>query len=116
MTKFLEELRRRIPVPEDRLPPGQVVMIKWPVLHYGDVPRVDTGTWTFEVSGLVDRPFPLTYDELLQLPRKSVQCDIHCVPRWSRFENVFEGVPAQLLRQPGRVPADAKLSFVSASP
>jgi len=114
MTKFLEELRRRIPVPEDRLPPGQVVTIKWPVLHYGDVPRVDTGTWTFEVSGLVDRPFTLTYDELLQLPRKSVQCDIHCVTRWSRFENVFEGVPVQLLLQRGGVQPEAKFCLVSA--
>src|SRR5207245_8615762 len=110
MTKFLEELRRRIPVPEDRLPPGQVVTIKWPVLHYGDVPRVDTGTWTFEVSGLVDRPFTLTYDELLQRPRKSVQCEVHCVPRRSRFDNVFEAVRVQLLLQRGGVQPEAKFS------
>src|SRR5207249_7303563 len=77
-----------------RLPPGQVLTTKWPVLHYGDVPKVDTGTWTFEVSGLVDRPFTLTYDELLALPRKVVHCDIHCVTRWSRLDNTFEGVGA----------------------
>ena len=70
---------------KDRLPPGQVLTTKWPVLHYGDVPKVDTSTWTFEVSGLVDRPFTLTYTELLELPRKVVQCDIHCVTRWSRL-------------------------------
>jgi len=80
-----------------RLPPGQVLTTKWPVLHYGDVPRVDTRTWTFGVSGLVGRPFTLTYDELLALPRKTVQCDIHCVTRWSRLDNTFEGVSVQLL-------------------
>ena len=79
MTKYLDELRRRNPVSQERLPPGQVLTTKWPVLHYGDVPRVDTRGWTFDVSGLVDRPFTLTYDELVELPRKSVHCDIHCV-------------------------------------
>ena len=75
-----------------RLPPGQVLTTKWPVLHYGDVPKVDTSTWTFEVSGLVDQPFTLTYAELLELPRKVVHCDIHCVTRWSRFDTSFRGV------------------------
>ena len=72
-----------------RLPPGQVVTTKWPVLHYGDVPRVDTQGWTFSVSGAVDRPFTLSYDELLALPPRTVGCDIHCVTRWSRLDNAF---------------------------
>jgi DMSO/TMAO reductase YedYZ molybdopterin-dependent catalytic subunit len=114
MTKFLEELRRRIPVPEDRLPPGQVVTAKWPVLHYGNVPRVDTRTWTFGVSGLVDRPFMLTHDELLELPRQTVHCDIHCVTRWSRLDNDFEGVSVQLLLARAGVQPEAKFCLVSA--
>src|SRR5947199_7753180 len=40
-----------VPALNGRLPPGQVVTTKWPVLHYGDVPRVDLKTWTFDVSG-----------------------------------------------------------------
>jgi len=96
VTKFLDALRSRSPVADGRLPPGQVLTTKWPVLHYGDVPQLDTRTWTFDVSGLVDRPFILTYEELLALPRKTVQCDIHCVTRWSRLDNTFEvcGAPA----------------------
>src|SRR5207245_2105662 len=77
----------------DRLPPGQVLTTKWPVLHYGDVPAAETRTWSFEVSGLVERPFTLTYDELLQLPRKTVRCDIHCVTRCSRLDLVGEDIP-----------------------
>src|SRR2546426_7666447 len=87
VTKFLDALRSRSPVADGRLPPGQVLTTKWPVLHYGNVPSVDTHTWTFDVSGLVERPYTLTYEELLALPRKTVQCDIHCVTRWSRLDN-----------------------------
>ena len=99
---------------KDRLPPGQVLTTKWPVLHYGDVPKVDTSTWTFEVSGLVNRPFTLTYAELLELPRKVVQCDIHCVTRWSRLDNTFEGVAVQLLLERAGVKPDAHYCLVSA--
>ncbi len=90
----------------DRLPPGQVLTKKWPVLHYGLVPEVDTATWTFEVSGLVDRPYSITWDELLALPRHTVRCDIHCVTTWSRFDNSFEGVAVgTLLARAGVHPA-----------
>src|SRR3989442_5203530 len=98
----------------DPLPPGQVLTAKWPVLHYGDVPQVDTGTWTFDVSGLVERPFTLTYDELLALPRKTVQCDMHCVTRWSRLDNTFEGVPVRLLLHPAGVQRAANYCLVLA--
>ena len=80
-----------------RVPPGQVATTKWPVLHYGDVPTVYTAKWTFTVGGLVERPFSLSYEELLALPRKTVVCDIHCVTTWSRLDNTFEGVPVQAL-------------------
>jgi DMSO/TMAO reductase YedYZ molybdopterin-dependent catalytic subunit len=79
----------------ERLPPGQVITRKWPVLHYGTVPRVDLVTWRFEVRGAVERPVSLTWDELLALPRRETACDMHCVTRWSRYDNVFEGVPVQ---------------------
>jgi DMSO/TMAO reductase YedYZ molybdopterin-dependent catalytic subunit len=98
----------------DRLPPGQVETTKWPVLHYGDVPRVDTATWTFTVSGLVDHPFTLSYDDLLALPRQTVVCDIHCVTRWSRFGNTFEGVSVQALLARAAVQPLAKFCLVVA--
>ena len=79
----------------ERLPPGQIITRKWPVLHYGTVPGVDLATWRFEVRGAVERPVSLTWDELLALPRRETACDMHCVTRWSRYDNVFEGVPVQ---------------------
>jgi len=114
VTKFLDQLRQRAAVPPERVPPGQVVTTKWPVLHYGNVPHVDTRAWTFDVSGLVERPFSLSYDELLALPRKTVQCDIHCVTRWSRLDNTFEGVAVQLLLERAGVKPEAQYCLVSA--
>jgi DMSO/TMAO reductase YedYZ molybdopterin-dependent catalytic subunit len=75
-----------------RLPPGQYFTDKWPVLHAGDVPDVDLATWTLEVSGEVEQPLSLTYDELRELPATDVTTDIHCVTRWSRFDAEFKGV------------------------
>jgi DMSO/TMAO reductase YedYZ molybdopterin-dependent catalytic subunit len=75
-----------------RLPPGQSLTLKWPVLHAGDVPGFDPETWDFRVGGLVGAPLTLGYDELRALPRIEVVSDFHCVTRWSRFDNRWEGV------------------------
>src|SRR5271154_305543 len=77
---------------EGRLPPGQSLTLKWPVLHYGSVPVVDLRTWDFRIDGLVEKPVRLTWEEFNRLPKIEIQCDIHCVTRWSRFDNRFEGV------------------------
>jgi DMSO/TMAO reductase YedYZ molybdopterin-dependent catalytic subunit len=75
-----------------RLPPGQYLTEKWPVLHAGDVPDVDVATWTLSISGEVEEPATLSYDELRALPATEVMTDIHCVTRWSRFDARFTGV------------------------
>lgn len=81
----------------ERLPPGQYLTEKWPVLHYGGVPRVESSgyleTWDFRVFGLVEEPKRWTYAELMQLPRKTVTSDVHCVTRWSLFDSEWEGIP-----------------------
>jgi DMSO/TMAO reductase YedYZ molybdopterin-dependent catalytic subunit len=77
----------------DRLPPGQYLTEKWPVLHYGSVPKVDTATWTLSLSGLVKEPRTLSYAEFKALPRQTVQSDVHCVTRWSMLDSSWEGVP-----------------------
>jgi DMSO/TMAO reductase YedYZ molybdopterin-dependent catalytic subunit len=82
-------------VDRTRVPPGQVLTQKWPVLHYGGVPRVDLTTWDFRVIGQAQTPLRFTWEEFKQLPRTTIQCDIHCVTRWSRLDNTFEGVSFQ---------------------
>ena len=76
----------------ERLPPGQHMTEKWPVLHAGSVPRVDLATWTFRVFGEVENEVSLTWEQFNELPRSSNVQDIHCVTRWSRFDTAFEGV------------------------
>jgi len=102
------------PADRDRLPPGQIITKKWPVLHYGTVPMVDLSRWRFSVTGLVDRPLSLTWQDLQELPTRETVCDIHCVTRWSRYDNSFEGVPVQSLLQMARVSPSARYVLVRA--
>jgi DMSO/TMAO reductase YedYZ molybdopterin-dependent catalytic subunit len=88
-----------------RLPPGQTITKKWPVLSYGPVPRVDTEEWTFRCFGLVNEEVSWTWRDFLDLPRVEVTSDVHCVTRWSRFDNRWEGVLAsEVLRRAGPLP------------
>ena len=82
-----------------RLPPGQYLTEKWPVLHAGSVPHVDLGTWDFRVYGDVDNPIVLDWEQLTSLPSIEVATDIHCVTRWSRFDTRFRGVHWRELAQ-----------------
>jgi DMSO/TMAO reductase YedYZ molybdopterin-dependent catalytic subunit len=75
-----------------RLPPGQYLTEKWPVLHIGSVPRVDLDAWDFRIWGEVGSPVTLTWERLRALPATEVTADIHCVTRWSRFDARFRGV------------------------
>jgi len=76
-----------------RLPPGQYLTEKWPVLHAGSVPKYpDLETWTFRVFGEVENELELSWEQLNELPRSGNTQDIHCVTRWSRFDTSFEGV------------------------
>ena len=86
--------------PIERLPPGQVLTQKWPVLTYGATPRVDLSTWTLRCFGQVERELSWTWKEFLALPRVEVTSDIHCVTRWSRYDNRWEGVAvSEILRR-----------------
>jgi len=102
---MLDRLRSRPALSDDqkgRVPPGQYVTQKWPVLHYGSVPSVDLATWDFRVWGEVEEPFTFSWEEFRQMPRKSIHRDIHCVTRWSRLDMDFEGVPIQHILERAR--------------
>ena len=91
-----------------RLPPGQYLTEKWPVLHAGEVPDVDLGTWTFRVFGEVEEEVTLDWEAFNALPRSSNVQDIHCVTRWSRFDTAFEGVHWRELAKLARPRATAR--------
>ena len=81
------------PDADPRLPPGQVLTTKWPVLTYGDTPRVDLRTWSFRCFGLVEGNVSWTWEDFTALPQVEVKSDVHCVTHWSRYDNVWKGVP-----------------------
>ena len=90
-----EKKAREAGIDPARLPPGQYLTEKWPVLHAGSIPSYpdDLAGWDFRISGEVDNPVTLTWAELNALPRVEVTQDIHCVTRWSRFDATFGGIP-----------------------
>ena len=99
---------------EGRLPPGQSLTLKWPVLHYGSVPRFDAARWDFRVTGLVDNPLRLNWEEFNQLPRVERTSDFHCVTRWSRFDNRWTGVAMREILARVRPKPEAKYVLVHA--
>src|SRR5947199_9063938 len=93
-----------------RVPPGQALTAKWPVLTYGRTPRFDPARWTFRCYGLVEHETTWTWPEFLALPRITITSDIHCVTRWSKLDNVWEGVPIREIVN--RVKPLAEATFV----
>jgi DMSO/TMAO reductase YedYZ molybdopterin-dependent catalytic subunit len=97
-----------------RLPPGQVRTHKWPVLHEGEVPPFDPARWDLTVFPVpfVDRVKRFTWGEFTALPRVKVFADMHCVTRWSRLDNLWEGVPTRELLRHVTVSPAAKFVMV----
>lgn len=102
-----ERLRR-----EGRLPPGQSLTVKFPVLHYGPVPPFNPATWTFRVWGEVEEEKVWTWEEFNQLPRTTVKMDIHCVTRWSKADTVWEGVSVRTLVEQGFIRLKPTAAYV----
>ncbi|MFN8401225.1 MAG: molybdopterin-dependent oxidoreductase [Anaerolineales bacterium] len=86
---------------EGRLPPGQSLTQKFPVLHYGPVPTFNPAAWDFRVWGEVEEEKRWSWDEFNQLPRTKLHMDIHCVTRWSKFDTDWEGVSVKTLVEQG---------------
>jgi DMSO/TMAO reductase YedYZ molybdopterin-dependent catalytic subunit len=80
---------------EHRVPPGQVVATRWPVLHQGEIPPFDAETWNFRIWGLVDAELSLTWDQWHALPTITIDGDLHCVTRWSSLGHTWTGVSSQ---------------------
>jgi len=88
---------------ENRLPPGQALTLKFPVLHYGPVPSFNAATWDFRIWGEVEKEMHWTWEEFNHLPRTKVEMDIHCVTRWSKADTEWEGVSVRILVEQGLI-------------
>ena len=79
---------------EDRVPPGQYVTPKMPVMSIFPTPRTDLASWRLTIFGEVEREAELTWDEYLALSQQETTADFHCVTQWSRLSVGWEGVQA----------------------
>jgi len=97
---------------ENRLPPGQALTVKFPVLHYGPVPPFNPATWDFRVWGEVEEEKAWNWEEFKRLPRTKVTLDLHCVTRWSKADTIWEGVPVRMLVEQGLVRLKPTAAYV----
>jgi DMSO/TMAO reductase YedYZ molybdopterin-dependent catalytic subunit len=95
-----------------RLPPGQSLTEKFPVLHYGTVPQVNLSDWDFRVFGQVEEQVRWTWEEFNSLPRRKVVLDIHCVTRWSKLDTMWEGVFVKDLVEEGIIKPKTEARYV----
>ncbi|MBN1889119.1 MAG: molybdopterin-dependent oxidoreductase [Thermoflexales bacterium] len=97
---------------EGRLPPGQALTQKFPVLHYGPVPHFNPATWDFRIFGLVEEEKRWTWEEFKQLPRRKIDMDVHCVTRWSKFDTTWEGVHVRDLVEQGIISIKPEAQYI----
>ncbi|HXG05662.1 MAG TPA: sulfite oxidase-like oxidoreductase [Candidatus Binatia bacterium] len=99
-----------------RIPPGQTLTTKWPVLTYGRTPPFDPRRWSFRCFGLVEQEVRWTWEEFLRLPRVRSVSDVHCVTRWSKLDNEWEGVSIHEIMKAVRLKPEARYVLVHADP
>jgi DMSO/TMAO reductase YedYZ molybdopterin-dependent catalytic subunit len=97
---------------QGRLPPGQSLTLKFPVLHYGPVPRFNPATWDLRVWGEVEQEKRWTWNEFNQLPRTKLLMDIHCVTKWSKFDTQWEGVSVKTLLEQGVIKIKPSAKYI----
>jgi DMSO/TMAO reductase YedYZ molybdopterin-dependent catalytic subunit len=95
-----------------RIPAGQVLTRKWPILHAGPTPGFDAATWDFRIFGLVTAPVRWNWAEFGVLPRVTVFADMHCVTTWSKLDNLWTGVRTREVLRHAQVDATAQFVLV----
>jgi len=95
-----------------RVPPGQTVTDRFPILHEGDVPTYDMSTWSIKIFGEVENELTFSFDELMNMPQTDITCDIHCVTRWSKLDTHWTGIKFSDLLPMLGVKPDAKYVMV----
>jgi DMSO/TMAO reductase YedYZ molybdopterin-dependent catalytic subunit len=80
-----------------RVPPCQLLTNRFPVLHYGPIPRFNPAVWDFRAWGEVEEQLVLTWDQIMEIPRVSVCMDLHCVTTWSKLDTQWEGIRVRTL-------------------
>jgi DMSO/TMAO reductase YedYZ molybdopterin-dependent catalytic subunit len=99
----------------NRIPPGQRLTDKFPVLHHGSVVKIDVSQWKFSIFGLVDKKRELNFEEFMALKRVKVLSDIHCVTSWTKLDNLWEGPSTAIIKELVQIKPEAKFVIVHAA-
>ncbi len=81
---------------------------RFPILNIDRPMRFDPIRWRFTVTGEVDNPLNLTWQQFLELPSVHIVTDFHCVTGWSRLDNEWEGVSGKTICEIARVRPSAR--------
>ncbi len=98
----------------ERVPPGQHLTEKWPVLHYGSASKIDTSLWKLKLFGLVRAEKTISFSDFTALPQVKVFSDIHCVTTWSKLDNLWEGVSSATIKTLVEIKPEAKFVIIHA--
>ena len=99
----------------NRIPPGQKLTNKFPVLHFGTAAKIDASQWKFSITGLVDKERELNFTEFTGLKRVKVFSDIHCVTTWTKLDNHWEGPSTSIIKELVEIKSNAKFVIVHAA-
>ena len=100
----------------ERVPPGQRLTERFPVLHYGRAPLISVSEWKLRIFGLVEEERTLDWKEFSALPKVRLNADIHCVTSWSKLDTNWEGVSTSVVKDLVNIKPEARFVMVHAGP
>jgi len=75
-----------------KIPVGQTLTEKWPVLDLGYHPAITLENWRLVIGGEVENPMTLKWEDFMSLPQTEDVSDFHCVTTWSKCDMPWKGV------------------------
>jgi DMSO/TMAO reductase YedYZ molybdopterin-dependent catalytic subunit len=83
---------RLVAARRERVPPGQKLTEKFPVLDLGVKPNFHESHWRFAVEGQIADPIDVGWSDFQQLVPKVAQVsDFHCVTTWTKQDVSWAG-------------------------
>ena len=95
-----------------RIPKGQFLTTKFPVLTYGSTPKIQPDEWKLRLFGEVEEEIVFTWDDVMAMPQVEITTDFHCVTTWSKLDNVWKGVHIREILQ--RIQVKESAAYVMA--
>lgn len=99
--------KQKRPDGKPRLPPGQRLISSLKPMG-GDPGDPSPASFKLKISGEVDAPFEIDFQQLLAMPQTEQNLDVHCVTSWSAFDVPWTGVLVSHLAKVAKIRASAR--------